>query len=424
MRFFTKHSCRVLDDPDRLDAAWGQIAAEYKRFLADEYPAAGSMRRCRIAAGRWSRPRTTVLLQLGRRGLSGGLYRRGDGPLTSIITKISEVLWRCYLRSGREGSKPPHKPPHEDFLLATRDGEYDPFVERRMCRAGDDVLLLIPEVPESCSQAWLDDAESCLFVDDLTRYRPSIQSHRPGWEPLHGLPAGWLALRFKTREDLSAVSLRGKWIGAVNRATRLRVVGGLTLRRGVWMLGAGPKIQVVGPGSYDHLLVDGEPLPLDDTRCATLDLAVGKHRVCLPDSRSRTLQFWVRKPRRAAPLELAGWYRAECGWPASAGESRRIEDIPGSDTLHGTRLNGHWPARNESEPGLDVKLPRTTNGGVPDEFAAMILALRLRAGGRLSPTAPQLPPGVRAVSARGVNPLIRGMIRANRSSIVRRTDKV
>jgi hypothetical protein len=424
VRFFTKHSLRVLEDPDRRDAAWGQVCAEYKRFLADECRVAGTMKRGSITARRWNNPRTTVRLQIGWRGLSGGLYRRGDSCLTSIITEISEVLWRCYLRAGREGSKPPHKPPHEDFLLATRDDEHDPFVERKKCRAGDDVLLLIPEVPESWSQSWCDDADFCLFVAAPARYRSSIQSHRPGWEPLQGLPAGWLALRFKTREDLSAVKLRGKWIGAVDRATRLRAVGGLTLRRGVWMLGAGPKIQVVGPGSFDHLIVDGERHPLDDTRCATLDFAVGKHRVRLPDTGSRTLKFSVQKPRRAAPLELASWHRAECGWPASGGERRRIKEITGSDTLHGARLSGHWPARDESDPGLDVQPPPTANGAVPDELAAMILALRLRAGDRLSPPDPQRLSGGITVSARGINPLIRAMLRASKSGVARSTKKV
>jgi hypothetical protein len=42
-RFFTRHSARVIDDPDRRAAAWEQIKAEYRRFLAHH----GCDRRCR-----------------------------------------------------------------------------------------------------------------------------------------------------------------------------------------------------------------------------------------------------------------------------------------------------------------------------------------------------------------------------------------
>jgi hypothetical protein len=422
-RFFTKHSGLVLDDPDRRDAAWGQITAEYRRFLADECPEAAPRRRYRVGNIRQSRQRLTVLLDLRRRRLSGGLYRRRNGTLRAVIADIGEVLWRCYLREGRVGSKPPHRPPNQDFLLATRDGEYDPFVERRECRAGHDVLLLIPEVPESCSQVWLQDADPCLFVDAPIRFRSSLADDRLGWVPLEGLPVGWLALRFRIREDLSAVTLRGKWLRAVNPETRLRAFGGLTLQRGVWMLGAGPTIQVVGPG-HDHLLVDGERHPLDANRCATLDLGVGQHRVRLPESVSKALRFWVRKPRRAAPLDLAGWLRTECGWPASDGERRRIEKIPGSDALHGTTLIGSWPARNDRKPANEIQGSRPPDTGVPDELAAMMLALRLRVGERLSSRDSQLLPATLTASARRLNPLIRGMVIASQVGILRRTNKV
>jgi hypothetical protein len=423
-RFFTKHSVRVLNDADRRDAAWDQIKGEYTKFLADECPAAGPIRRSRIAAVRRGRRRTTVLLQLGPRGLSGGLYRRGDGPLTSVITNVSEVLSRCYLLAGREGPKPPHKPPHEDFLLATRDGEYCPFVEKGMCRAGEDVLLLVPEVPDSCSQAWLDDADPRLFVEKPRFFRSSLSGHCPGWDALDGLPMDWLALRFRTRDDLSAVTLRGKWRRAVDRATRLRAVGGLPLRRGVWMFGAGPTIQVVGPGNYEDILVDGELHSLDASMCATLDLGPGMHRIRLPRSGSRALRFRVLKPRRNAPRELAGWQWVESGWPASARERLRIKAIAGSDTLHGATLIGNWPARDKPEPKLDVTLPRTANGAVPDELTAMILALRLRVGGRFRLADVQLLPAMSAESALGVNPLIRGMLRAGRAGIPGGTNKV
>ena len=400
-RYFTKHSGRVLDDPDRFDAAWEQIEAEYERFLADACPEAIPRTRSPIAGVRRRRSGTAVLLQIERRGLIGGLYRRGDGPPVSVIADLGEVLRRCYLRVGRERSKPPHKPPHDDFLLAIRDDEFGAFAERSRCRAGDDVLLLVPEL---FSQAWLDDANPCLFAD-APSHRPSLEVHRPGWAPLEGLPAGWLALRFKIRENLSDVTLNGKWIRAVDRrATGLRAVGGLTLRRGVWMLGAGPMIHVVGPGIHEHILVDGEPRPLDDSRCATLDLAAGEHIVRLPGLGSKALRFRVLDPRRAAPGELVGWHWVEFGWPASVSERRRIEAVPGSGTLHGARLLGQWPARREPEREPEASAPRTPDGAIPDELAALILAVRLRLGGRPHPHDPRLVSTVRAASARARTP--------------------
>jgi hypothetical protein len=409
-RYFTKHSGRVLDDPDRFDAAWEQLEAEYERFLAEECPDAAPRTRPPTAAVRRKRSGTIVRLQIVRKRLSGGLYRRQDGRLTTEIADVGEVLRRCYLRTGREGSTTPHKPPDERRLLATRDDESGAFEETSRCRAGDDALLL---VPEWAVQAWLDDADPNLFDGVPRRYRPSFVD-RVGWEPLEGLPAGWLALRFQTRVDLSDVTLDGKWIGVVDRrATRLRAVGGLTLRRGVWMLGAGPTVHVVGPGTYDHVLVDGESHPLDASRCATPDLGAGEHGVRLPGSASRVLRFRVQEPRFAAPPELVGWNRVEGGWPASAGERRRIVAVAG--TLHGPRLVGDWPPRRK--PGSEPPQAPSPDSDLHDELAAMILAVELRRVGRPRPLEIRLLASARAVAARSANPLLRGMLRAGDSFI-------
>lgn len=421
-RYFTKHSLRVLADPDRFDAAWGQIEAEYERFLAEDYPEAAPRTSTPDSGVRRRRPGTILLLQIGRRGLSGALYRRGDGPLTPVIPDVGEVLRRCYLRAGREGSTPPHKPTHDDFILATRVDESGAFAERSGCRAGDDVLLLVPDLS---GKAWLDDADHRLFVDAPRRYRPAKGSDRPGWAALEGLPEGWLALRFKTREDLSDVTLDGRWIGVVDRrATGLRAVGGLTLRRGVWMFGAGPTVQVVGPGRFDHVLVDDEPRPLDASRCATPDLGVGEHRVRLPGPASGALRIRVLEPRCAAPSELAGWHWVEGGWPASVAERRRIEAVPGAGTLHGPRLVGGWPANREPEPVPDEPATRTPECTLPEELAAMILAVRLRSGDRPRPPDPRLVSAVQAAAARDANPLLRGLLLASQSGIPLGVDKV
>ena len=116
---FTTHSVRVLDDLDRLDAAWGQIRPNIsdssrksasKPHPGDALPAPefdGVVRDDRSLADR----------QAGAEWWT--LQARGRSAHASDRRSFGEVLRRCYLRLGRVGSKPPHKPPHEDFLLAT-----------------------------------------------------------------------------------------------------------------------------------------------------------------------------------------------------------------------------------------------------------------------------------------------------------------
>ena len=180
------------------------------------------------------------------------------------------------------------------------------------------------------------------------------------------------------------------------------------------MLGAGPTVQVVGPGSFDHILVDDKPHPLDVSRCATLDLAVGAHCVHVPGSDSRPLRLQVKAPRRAAPGEFVGWHWVDGEWPASAAEHRRIKTAPGFGTLHGAGLLGDWPAR-ESQPTA----PETPSETIPDELAALILAVRLRLAGRARLLDPRL-----LSAARASNPLLRALLRASRPPFVSETHEV
>lgn len=441
-KYFTKHGLQILEDPARSAAAREQIEAEYQRFLANvssETPvhAAGppAVAPSAPAAGRdpgaaplRSAPdtpplhaKTTVLLEIARGVLSGGLYRRGQGPSTREIKEIGDVLWRCYLRKHRQWSRPPHKPPHDDFLLTTRDDGFGAYAERRRFRAGDDVLLLVPEF--SCRE-WLDDADPTLFAGPRRHYRPSRGADHPGWEPLEGLPSLWLAIRFKASEDLSGVTLCGKWNDAVDtRAMGLRAVGGLTLRRGAWMLGAGPTVRVVGPGPCDHVLVDGVPHPLDASRCVTPGLGAGVHRVRLPGSDSRELRIRVMEPCRASPIESVGWRRVEGGWPSSIAECRRIEAVAGSGTVHGPRLTGDWPPRCNPGPPPVVPEPGDQVANIPDELMALTLAVGLRFAGRPGPAHTRLLAAARAAAARSANPLLRGMLRASSSAVPSRAGR-
>jgi hypothetical protein len=416
-RYFTKHGLRVLDDPDRLDAAWEQIEAEYERFLAEERleeesPEFDSEAGHQRPGRRTPRLVTMVLLQIGRRGLSGGLYRREEGKIAPVITDVGEVLRRCYLRDGREGSKPPHEPPHDGHLLATRDDESGAFAESRTCRAGQDVLLLIPETD---AQSWLNDADSGLFEGSPRRYRPTHGADRPGWEPLDGLPNRWLVLRFRTRDDLSGVILNGKWIGGVDRrGAGVRTEGGLTLRRGVWLVGAGPAFRVVGPGRFHHILIDGQPHPLDTERRAIPRLDVGEHRVRLPGQVSRGMRVRIAAPRSAAPSDTAGWHRVEGGWPASAADRHRGGGVPAADTLHGARMDGGWPAYRRHEPEPDA---------LSDELAALMLAVSLRTGRRGYPPGARLLSAARTATAPTANPLLLGLLRAGHPATLIGTDE-
>lgn len=437
-RYFFEHGRRVLESEERADA-WEQVEAEYLRFLAEE-GVAGSSRRIpetlkrtgtsgcgdsgsvtteQRSKERRARVRTTVRLQIVRGKLSGGLYKQENGQGTCVISDISEVLRRFYLREGRDGSLPNHKPPHDTFLLATLDDGFGAFVEKSTCHAGEDVLLL---VPDPSFQAWLDEADPCLFVDAPRRYRPLLGSDCPGWAPLVGLPLGWIALRFKTREDLSKVTLDGKWGMVVDRrATGLRAVGGLTLGRGVWMLGAGPTVRLVGPGSFDHVLVDGELYPLDASQSATPDLRAGEHRIGLPGSRVGALRFRIQEPRFDVPPDLAGWHRVEGGWPTPVGERCRIDAVPYAGTLYGPRLVGDWPSHHVLEPQPHESPSMVID--ILDEMSAMILAMSHRRGRRSCPLEFNSLIVARTAAARSANPLLRGMFHANHFAMPFAMDK-
>lgn len=190
------------------------------------------------------------------------------------------------------------------------------------------------------------------------------------------------------------------------------------------MLGMGPKVQVVGPGSFDHILVDDEQHPLDASRSATPVLGVGEHHLRLPGSRTGTLRLRIREPRCAAIPETVGWHWVDCGWPASAAERRRIAAAPGSGTVLGARLTGDWPTHREVESSADVPGPRTPYDAIPDELVAMILAVDLRFGGPCSLHSPRLLAAAQAEAARSANPLLRGMLRAGHSAIHSWADEI
>ncbi|MHB1561531.1 MAG: hypothetical protein ACYC61_29125 [Isosphaeraceae bacterium] len=414
-RYFTRHSLRVFDDQDRYDAAWRQIEDDYDRFLREEYPGYAAPKHSRRARTQIKRRKTTILLEISRKGLSGGLYRRENDRLVPVIPDVGEILRRCFLRFGLEGPKPPYKPLHDNRLLAIRDDESGAYVERRRCRAGQDILLLFPA---TTAQAWIDSADAGLFEDPPQYYRPSHGDDRPDREPLHGLPEDWLALRFKTRDDLSAVSLRGNWIGSVDRRATIRAEGGLILRRGIWMFGAGPRFRVVGPVSFDHLLIDGEPHALDAGRCTTPRLGVGEHRIRLPGQTTRGLRVRIAEPRRNAltRVEVKGWSRVKGGWPASAAERCRA-DSSSSGILHGARLEGDWPPIPRHEPPL-VKTPGPPPADtMPDALAAMVLSVGRRIGPRRCPLWSRVHGSAEAKAMRTENPLLLGLLRVSHPDI-------
>jgi hypothetical protein len=170
-------------------------------------------------------------------------------------------------------------------------------------------------------------------------------------------------------------------------------------------------------------LVNGDPRPLDTDRCATPDLEVGNHRIRLPGRASKSLRVKIREPRCSPSGELVGWHRGAGGWPASVSERRRIDIVPGSGTLHGARLVGDWPPRRAPEPEPTVLAPRIPDGTIPDDLAAMLLAVRLRTGGRVSLADSRNASAVRSAAAKGANPLVRGLLRVSYPYINSGTNK-
>jgi hypothetical protein len=241
----------------------------------------------------------------------------------------------------------PYLPINDRVLLAIRsllDGKYQ---EARQARPGDEVVFvrsatgdigrfatLLGRVAVNKTVDWSDQASG-------------------------GLPAGWVALRLRLREDLAEHDIPAELRKRIRvGGARVRLFGGLRIRR-AWMAGAGPTLEVVG-GTTDVAILDGDEWELSGGRlypesCPQLN-QVGTHEVWLPDWHRDPIRFRVMEPplaRFRSPVVGAGWRRVAEGWPELF--------CPVDDTtpaVRGPVVQGEWPPEvGEALPAETLAIP-------------------------------------------------------------------
>jgi hypothetical protein len=296
------HARRVLGD-ERLHLAAAQIANAVLQWDG-----------CRVDLGTARGPVYRLWLDLRPQcgslfRLRGGLRRvEPTGQQTDLRSfGLENVFGRAGMRS--TGLAVPYRPIDDRVLLAIRsllDGMYQ---EARQARPGDEVVFVRSATGDIGRFATL---LGCVAVKKTVDWSDQASG---------GLPAGWVALRLRLREDLVEYEIPAELRNRIRvGGSRVRLFGGLRIRR-AWMAGAGPALEVVG-GAAGSVVVDGEEYDLSvrrlyPERCPKLNHA-GMHEVWLPDWYRVAIRFRVIEPplaRFRSPLVGAGWRRAGCSRP-------------------------------------------------------------------------------------------------------------
>ena len=303
-------------------------------------------------------------------------------------------------------------PLRDDRLLAIWSEEDYAFIEERRARPGDRAILLVSAWNRS---DWINQIERIAVPGALGRYRSKAESDPAELAVLAGLPAGWAAIEFTVREDLSGEQFGPDWEGMLTRETYFRVEGGLLLSRRRWMAGAGLTLRTIGAKRPSFIWIDNQTYPLDEGGCVTSAVAPvldqpGRHRAWLPGEKPAALTFVVIQARIGeTPSAEAGWRRAGSAWPITPGDPRLHSPVP-LDSLLGPRLVGWWQPRVE-RPRLDDCNTPSNERTSTESRVAIELLLGLR-GGSLRPGSQNDVATASFAGAQSANSLLRGLARA------------
>lgn len=336
---FSRHAQRALEEKDvSLPAICQQIA----QHLADWDGHTPELRR--VSSG----PVLRLWLSVSRGDLRGGLLtrdREGWARLPGI--SLTDIL------SGRGPAD--FRPLQPDRFLLVWDPVEHYHIEDRAARPGDRVLLL------SRGQESFD-----------------IPCRR------HSCPSGWHLVEWSVPLEPPY----GPFVRADRR--RLAPIGGLRLRRRVWMAGAAPRVRVIG-ARVDSLKASlGATtwlVPVNAEQVAELRglETSGRLRLWVPGEKQFALSITLQASRRWPGQESRlGWVPETGGWP-------RELSLDGQETaLRGCELIGTWhrPPQDEQEEW-------------PPASTALVSLLTGRAGSELE-RHPH--PTVRAL-AHGLGPL-------------------
>lgn len=351
-RYIRPWTTRCLEDDFRRDLALEQIA-EYVAAKWDgggEVVSVGSRRARRAQSpesliGRaWLDVEEGDALDPGRMraGLLVGDERVGGSRLVHVL--------RALERKGAALDDVEYQPLRHDYLLAVEDSVSGYFLESRYAHPGDRVLLLYRR-REQFQGLERDRLTRVGEEGTVRRFVSPSDPEVAGYDALPDLQPGWRVIKLTVRQDLWGRYVTGKpWPDCLELGgARVRLAGGLRLRRRVWMEGAGPSLVVEGADDClpDTIWVDGEEFPtgggvLTSDELLALD-SVGRHQARLPGRRRQCLSFSVETPsRNESAASLPVWLRAEGGWPTIRID---VDDEPAAGTgwLRGVDLRGAWP---------------------------------------------------------------------------------
>lgn len=307
---FSQHARRILfnrdddDDSERYLAACDQIAEHLSRWDGE--------------AGR----------------------RPGEAP-----DKISQRVWIHWHqdhftggllhRDGRDWRLDPNSPPiHQllqspsrsvggrSFWLFVYDEGECRYLNKRSARPGERVIIVAPP------------GDSGYFDQSLRRL--NIACLRA--QEVRNSPRGWVAYQFSVPQVTETLRFPLDFVKPGSNTIHLS--GGLKLRRNVWMVGAGPIVEVIGQANHVRVLREGgnlEKVTLANQRAVISALVDGDYSVWVPGERRFAVRFRVRRPVRRRDTSRVGWAIPFQDWPVCVS----LEDEqPG---LIGMFQAGVWP---------------------------------------------------------------------------------
>lgn len=317
------HAKRVLADPLRRQAALGQLVR-----LLEEWDGSCPERTKKSPYFMWMRfsKKRPERMQAGvaRVGPDELKDTRGAGleELLKAECRLDEVVYRPLDRSMR---------------LLVRNDSLGCYLEQRYAGPEQELLLLLEGHRQNDVTSLLRHARigfECLDVD---------------------LPKNWRLYWLETPKKLPGLPFFEP------RRLSVRPVGGLKLRPGVWMAGAGPAIRISGEALPRVGWLDRQPIDIEagEIRHPCLSRP-GRHQLVIP-GRGVKACFQVEEAEELGRFSSPLWEPNEPGWPAqNPGEA----EAPAY--LLGLQVVGPWPARpmplppttwEEAEPNSVVSTP-------------------------------------------------------------------
>lgn len=348
---FHRHAQRVLDDPDKIDAACEQIVRILRHWDGNSGIIAGSKHHSgREGAKEGGALRFWLRLRDGPQvsSLIGGLAEQSVNLIRTVMQRVSLAELLSQLCRQDEIIDPEHgyvyRPIWRNQWMTVYDEFSERWIEKRHAWPGDDLILLVPAVDHT---KWCNGLHQ--VADSVQWFRSSSDKQSEEVLALAGLPAGWCAVHFTVKEKpILDRWTAGPWYDIIrfNRQV-LEPVGGLRLHRSVWMVGAGPCIRINLQELVHELRLDRESYQIEDN-CLTPIQApalnnLGIHIVALRGH--KPLRIEVQQPELSGACATlpSDWSWMHQSWPRLVLKSH--DNLTANEgRLSGPVIIGKWPA--------------------------------------------------------------------------------